>query len=74
MNRNLEIEKRIMKRTESDKLLNRNSYGGMGMDMLPCKELDEKKEELQYIQLHPEIYNKQQKYVSNKLMYLISLN
>jgi hypothetical protein len=57
MNRDYEIEKRISKRNEEDRLLNTNSYDrmGLGSSAIVKKILYE---ELDYIKKHPEIYKK----------------
>lgn len=55
INRDFEIEKRISERNKEDRLNNRNSYGGMGLDSSE-KQKQILYKELDYIKKHPEIY------------------
>ena len=70
--RNFELEKRIKERRETDVRLGRNSYGGMGMDSISGNYKKMILEELEYIDLHPEIY-RNTTFPTNKNMYMINL-
>jgi hypothetical protein len=78
MSRNINIENRINKRRNHDKLYKINSYGGMGMDGISENERQLRLEELDYIKKHPEIYKKPEIYknqqpIGDKSTYLINL-
>jgi hypothetical protein len=72
MNRDYEIEKRISERSKEDRLLKKNSYGGMGMDSVTEEEKQILYKELDYIRKHPEIYKKPPS-PTDPNMYLINL-
>lgn len=56
MDRNVEIENRINKIKNYDRLHNINSYGGMGLSGLPEPILKLRLEEIDYMKKHSKIY------------------